>query len=347
MIEDQLRDAFARHEPEAPGTDALRRGIARLTTRRRRRRIALRTGGAAAVVAIVLLAMPLIVRTASSQHLPGGQLGAAAVAARGLNILVLGLEPYPPVVGPNPSSDSITIVHIDADHTRAYLVDIERDVLVDIPGHGHGKINSAYALGGARLATQVVQSIAGITLDGVVTVTTDALRDLTDAVGGIDMCVPYPVKSIHTGRTFPVGCYHFDGTAVADFVRQRKDLPQGDYSRDVDIQRVMMGLAKRVHALNLLTDANRLAALLSVRGLQIDLTGNDAITLAFQLRTLDASGLFGIVSPRYQSLPASDGVAAEQLDPVVTPEMFAALRNDTLAQFATAHPDWIVDPHHN
>jgi LCP family protein required for cell wall assembly len=342
MIEEQLRDSFARHEAEAPSFDVLRRGIARLTNRRRRRRVALRTGGVAAVVAMVLLAIPLVARNVPSKGVP--QLGTALLQAqRPLNILVLGIEPYPPSQGPNPNSDSITIVHISADHTKVYLIDIERDVLADIPGRGQAKINSAYALGGAPLARQVVQSVAGVTLDGVVTVTIDALREMTDAVGGIDQCVPFAVKSIHTGRTFPPGCYPLDGAGVADLVRQRKDLPVGAYSRDMIIQDVMMSLAKRVHSLNLLTDATRVSALLKVRGLSVDLGSINAMDLMFALRNLDGHDLIGIVSPRFQSLPPVNGMPYERLDPVVSPEMFADLRNDTLEEFAKAHPDWIVN----
>lgn len=103
-----------------------------------------------------------------------------------------------------------------------------------------------------------------------------------------------------------------------------------------------MSLVERVHSLNLLTDASRVAALLRVSGLQIDLGGNDPIALAAQLKDLDGKKLVGIVSPQFQSLPSDNGVAYQQLDPVVAPEMFAALRGDTLDTFASAHPDWIV-----
>ena len=201
MIEEQLRDSFARHEGQAPDVQELRRGIARLGVRRRRRRIALRSGGAAAIVAVVLLAIPVILRTLP----PGGLPTIAPVVTTSLpdgplNFLVLGLDPYDPV-----GSDSVTLVHLSGDHQRAYLVDIERDVLVDIPGHGQGKINSAYALGGAQLTAQIVRNLTGVTVNGVAVVTLDALRDLTDAVGPIRVCLPETVVSIHTGRTFPHG----------------------------------------------------------------------------------------------------------------------------------------------
>jgi LCP family protein required for cell wall assembly len=258
-----------------------------------------------------------------------------------LNFLVLGLEPTDPAGGHQPSSDSVTLVHLSGNHKRVYLVDVERDVLVDIPGHGQGKINSAYALGGAQLTAQVVRNLTGVTLDGTAVVTLDALRDLTAAVGPIRVCLPDTVVSIHTGRTFPPGCQWVDGTGVEDLVRQRMSLPLGGYARDANIQRVMMGLATRVQALNLLTDANRVAGLMHVGGLQLDLGSIDGIALAAQLKNLDGDSLVGIVSPHPQSI-AQAGYAYERLDPIVSPQLFAALRNDTLDQFAAAHPDWLV-----
>ena len=343
MIEDELRASFARHEAEAPSVSVLRQGIARLNARRRRRRIAIRSTGVAAVVAVVLLATPLIMRTVSPRQLPF-QPGPSGASDGPLNVLVLGLDPYAPAQGQKPTADSVTLVHINADHSRVHLVDFERDVLVDIPGHGKGKIGSAYALGGAPLTVQIVQSLTGITVNGMVVLTLDALRDLTNAVGGVPLCLPVQVVSVYTGQTYPVGCYELDGAAVADLVRQRVNLPLGGYSRDSNIQLVLRALAKRVHGLNLLTDATRLAGLLHAggSGLQIDFGVSKITDLAALLVNIDGDDVVGIVSPQFETAPTTGGVSYEQLDPVVTPELFAALRNDTLDQFATAHPTWTI-----
>ena len=132
--------------------------------------------------------------------------GLPSSAADGpLNILVAGLDDPSQVVPPASRADSITLIHITPDRRRVYLIDFERDVSVDIPGHGQGKINSAYQLGGTRLLVQVVTSLTGVHIDGAVVVTLDAFSQLTDRLGGIDMCLPAQVTSHHTGRTFPVG----------------------------------------------------------------------------------------------------------------------------------------------
>jgi LCP family protein required for cell wall assembly len=340
MIEEELRDSFARHEVEAPDVDVLRRGIVRLTARRRRRRRTVWTGAVAATVAIVLLAVPLIVQQVKHGRLPViAPAGTVDLPQHPLNILVLGLVPAGTAGDQSPGSDSITLVHISADYRHAYLVDFERDVVVPIPGHGVGKISSAYRFGGAPLAVQVVQSLTGATIDGAVVLTLDALRDVTDAVGGIRICLPNAVTSIHTGHTFMPGCYELDGTDVADLVRQRQDQPVGAYTRDANIHRVMMGLVTRIHSLNLLADAGRIAALLRVNGLRVDMGTIDTRALAVRLKNVDGSDLVGIVSPRFQT---SDDGLNQRLDPVVTPEMFTALREDRLDSFVIDHPDWVV-----
>jgi LCP family protein required for cell wall assembly len=337
MMDNLLRETFARHEAEAPGTDELRGGIERLTVRRRRRRTAILTGGTAAAVALVLIAVSLFVRLATPRVdiLPGV---VGTVPDRALNFLVLGLDDAPGMAAPY-RSDSLTLVHIPRDRQVIYLVDVERDVLVDIPGHGPGRINTAHALGGPQLAATVVHNLTGVALDGTVVLGLGTLGELVDALGPLDICVPTEITSIHTGRTYEVGCYEFDAVAATDLVRQRTGLARASYDRNEIVQQVMKALFVRALSLDLFTDADRLAALLGTDGLTVDLPGLDVVGLAGQVRHLTADKLVGILSPHFLPLPGDQG---EQLDPLVTPELFAALQTDTMTSFVTAHPDWVA-----
>ncbi len=343
MIEDELRASFARHEPDAPATSLLRRGIARLTIRRRRRLMALRTSGVAVIVAIVLVAVPLIVRQARTLNVPNVLPGVTSVGVpdRALNILLVGLDD-PQLLGTNGGSraDSITLVHVTADRRQVYLIDFERDVEVDVPGHGVDKINAAYAVGGASMLASVVESLSGVSVDGAVIVTLEALGQLTDALGGVHLCLPAPVLSIHTGRQFAVGCHSLNGAAVQDLVRQRMELRLGAYDRVANIHRVLIGLVKKVSVLNLLTDAGRLATLARTDGIVMDFPKIDPFVLAAQLKGLKGDDVIGIVSPHFN--PSGINGSSERLDPVVTPKLFAALRADTMHEFVLAQPDWVV-----
>jgi LCP family protein required for cell wall assembly len=336
MIEDELRASFARHEAQAPAVGPLRRAIDRLAARRRRRRRLFRTAGAAAVALVALIAVPLGLRPGPATLMMEPLFPSDAAPAGPVNVLVVGLDPFPEPAG-RPRSDTIILVHLPADRHRAYLISFERDLQVDIPGYGPDKINMAYVDGGAALLESVVSKIAGVPVDGTITVDLPALATITDALGGVRICQPVTVTSIHTGRRFDTGCYSLDGKSVTDLVRQRYDYPNGGYGRDATAQRILVGLAKQAVHANLLTDISRLAALLRVDGLDVHLPYSMAVLVAL-VRNLDPSTVIGLGQPSFDPVGTN-----ERLDPEVAPELFAALRTETLDDFATRHPDWIVN----
>ena len=51
----------------------------------------------------------------------------------------------------NGRSDSIMVVHLNAERNKAYIISFPRDMYVDIPGYGKNKINAAFSFGGAAL----------------------------------------------------------------------------------------------------------------------------------------------------------------------------------------------------
>ena len=69
------------------------------------------------------------------------------------------------------------------------LTSILRDTIVDIEGHGRGKINGAYAYGGAELAMRTVNETFGMNISKYVLVDYLTLARLVDAVGGVDMVI--------------------------------------------------------------------------------------------------------------------------------------------------------------
>src|SRR5437773_5931329 len=77
----------------------------------------------------------------------------ANVAPGAMNVLLLGSDSRDPdfAAAKNTDksrSDTIIVMHIQADHKHAYLISIPRDLYVPIPGHDRDKINAAFAYGG-------------------------------------------------------------------------------------------------------------------------------------------------------------------------------------------------------
>jgi LCP family protein required for cell wall assembly len=87
-------------------------------------------------------------------------------------------------------SDSILLVRTDPGHGRVALLSIPRDLRVDVPGQGPGKINSAFQVGGAALALRAIRNFTGLPIHHVATVDFGSFVELVDAVGGITVDVP-------------------------------------------------------------------------------------------------------------------------------------------------------------
>jgi polyisoprenyl-teichoic acid--peptidoglycan teichoic acid transferase len=87
-------------------------------------------------------------------------------------ILVLGSDRrYADIEAKIPArSDTMIVVRLDPEKEATAILSIPRDLKVDIPGHGSGKINTAYALGGPKLAVQTVKALLGLPISHVVNV---------------------------------------------------------------------------------------------------------------------------------------------------------------------------------
>jgi LCP family protein required for cell wall assembly len=128
-------------------------------------------------------------------------------------------------IGGENRSDTIMVVHVDPDQKQATFLSFPRDLWVDIPGHGYNKINAAFAggidHGGAQLVARTVTALTGIRIDHVMYVDLAGFEGVVNALGGVDMCVPYPMVDPLTALDIPAGCQHFDGKTALAYVRTR------------------------------------------------------------------------------------------------------------------------------
>jgi LCP family protein required for cell wall assembly len=92
-------------------------------------------------------------------------------------------------------SDSIMLLRTDPSHHRLYYLSIPRDLEVAIPGHGTQKINAAFQLGGPELALKTIHDFTGLDVNHVIVVNFGDFRSLIDALGGVDVNVPRPIRS--------------------------------------------------------------------------------------------------------------------------------------------------------
>ena len=106
-----------------------------------------------------------------------------------INVLVLGLE--------NTRSDTIMIASYDTKNKTGDVISIPRDTYVDRDGYinnGNNKINSVYSVKGIEGLSEIILNITGIKIDKYVTIDYDGVRAAVDAVGGVEVDVPFHMR---------------------------------------------------------------------------------------------------------------------------------------------------------
>ncbi|PPK97717.1 LCP family protein required for cell wall assembly [Kineococcus xinjiangensis] len=128
-------------------------------------------------------------------------------------------------------TDTIMLLHVPDSGGPTALISIPRDSYVPIPGHGRNKINSSFSIGGPQLLVQTVEEVSGLRVDHYVETGFGGFARIVDAVGGVDMCVPSPVRDERAGLDLAAGCQTMDGPTALGFARYRYSDPLGDLGR--------------------------------------------------------------------------------------------------------------------
>ncbi|MFC8618313.1 LCP family protein [Micromonospora purpureochromogenes] len=355
-VEEELRAAFARHESLTPPAGPLRAAVDRIVVRRRRRRRRLQAGaGALAVLGLLGLAVPRVVPSLGGHSATAEFLADRVAPSGALNVLLVGVDgaPDPRVRGADSvhRADSVLLVHVPADRSRLYLVSLPRDLMVAIPGHGTDKLNSSFQFGatasrpdlrrGYDLTRRVVTDTTGVRIDAGAVLTYPVLRRLTDGVGGVEVCLPEQVRSVHTRRVFPAGCQRLDGTGSVDLLRQRYGMTWGAQDRDRNAQRYAAGLVRQLDSGGSLHNPVALSRLLAALGPDLVTDTGGASLPDLLARTVQASRAapVGLALPTVES-PKRPGNLL--LDERAAPALLTALRQDRLAEWAAANPDRVT-----
>lgn len=98
------------------------------------------------------------------------------------NVLLLGVDA---AGAGGQRSDTMIIASIERGSVK--LTSLQRDLWVEIPGHGKGKLNAAYAYGGPELTMRVINETFDMNLMRYAVVDFTALVRMVDALGGIEV----------------------------------------------------------------------------------------------------------------------------------------------------------------
>jgi polyisoprenyl-teichoic acid--peptidoglycan teichoic acid transferase len=147
------------------------------------------------------------------------------------SILILGSDARPDEVrrGQVGRTDTLLLLVADRATPRLAMVGIPRDLWVSIPGHGQERINVAYQAGGSSTAKQTVSNVLGQRVDRYLVIGLQGVREVVDALGGIDINVPqairddqYPTDDYGViSINIPAGPQHMDGETALQYARTR------------------------------------------------------------------------------------------------------------------------------
>jgi LCP family protein required for cell wall assembly len=238
------------------------------------------------------------------------------------------------------NTDTIILVRIPTNGRSATAISIPRDSYVEAPGLGKTKINGVYGEvkldhmkelvenqgmdaavaepqsveAGRNALIGTVAELTGVTVDHYAEIGLLGFSLITDALGGVEVCLKEPVYEPLSGADFPAGWQQLDGPQALSFVRQRHDLPRGDLDRVVRQQVVMASLAHQVISgktlsspatLNRLEDAIQRSVVIS--------SGWDVMDFLTQLQKLAAGNVAFATIP----VLAEDGWSDDGMQSVV------------------------------
>jgi polyisoprenyl-teichoic acid--peptidoglycan teichoic acid transferase len=259
-----------------------------------------------------------------------GQIGSVAVPGLGkapsdgsVNLLVVGSDTRQGLrdggfgQAPGQRSDVLIVVHLVPSAHHATVLAIPRDLYVPVAGTGgSAKINSAFSRGPGQLVQTIQQSLH-IPIHHYLLVNFDGFREVVDALGGVSMYFPRPVRDSNNGRNESgldvprAGCRRLDGDRALALARSRyfqyQDKagrwhgdPGTDLGRIRRQQTMLRALAAKAVGRNL---ANPIRANALVGSVVRSLTKDDrlslrrAVSLARQFRSFDPSRLTSLTLP--------------------------------------------------
>ncbi len=233
------------------------------------------------------------------------------------------------------NTDTIILIRVPNDGSGATAVSLPRDTYVATP-NGNMKLNGVYGTAkfeeeqkiaerrtepvdaeqeksdeeaskqaGRQALIHSVADLTGITVDHYAEIGLLGFVLLTDAVGGVDVCLKEKVKEPLSGANFPKGRSTLKGSQALSFVRQRHGLPRGDLDRITRQQAYMASLVNKVLSSKTLTDPSALNRINDAveRSVVLD-QGWDVMSLATQMQDLAGGNV------KFQTIPVTsiDGV---------------------------------------
>ncbi|CAJ1176218.1 Polyisoprenyl-teichoic acid--peptidoglycan teichoic acid transferase TagU [Companilactobacillus paralimentarius] len=188
----------------------------------------------------------------------GKNASAKIVSKKPVSILLLGVDTTDNGVRDTETnyrgnSDTMIIVTVNPKTNKTTMMSVPRDTMTQIwKSADHNtkkiqKINSAYNIGNEESAVVTTEKLLNVPIDYYIKVDFNSLKEIVNAVGGVDVDVPFSFSYGDTGEKkshFKKGKMHLNGKQALDYSRMRYEDPQGDYGRQLRQRQVITAIIK-------------------------------------------------------------------------------------------------------
>ncbi|MDR7183540.1 MULTISPECIES: LCP family protein [Microbacterium] len=158
-------------------------------------------------------------------------------------------------------NDVTMLVHISDEPRRVTVVSFPRDMLVPIPScpkeDGSGSysamssqmLNASYQYGGLACTVLTIESLIGDQIDFAAAIRWTGVINMSDAIGGVDVCVAGDISDSHTGLKLTAGTHTLQGVQALQFLRIRHGIGDGsDLGRISNQQQFMSSMVRKLQS---------------------------------------------------------------------------------------------------
>ena len=241
------------------------------------------------------------------------------------------------------SSGLIMLMHFDVHDKRAGVVSIPPQALVQVPGHGLKQIETAPGFGGPSLLVKTVEQLTHVQIDHYARIDFTGVSNLINVIGGVDVTLPKETvsktsvthrnKTVTEVHTFHAGLNHLSGVTAVYYVRNPSSSPDSRVLQQQSLLRAILDRMTSGHMLtNPLTAVHVVPAVVAMLTVDSNFTNSQVEGFATQLAKVGGSGATFVTAPTYTAS------GHEYLNSSVSDQLWAAIRNDSIAAFAATYP---------
>ncbi|MDI9886616.1 LCP family protein [Streptomyces sp. HNM0645] len=283
-----------------------------------------------------------------------GDAGSKGITKDGpVNILLLGTDKRTGAgnegygdKGSTGHADTTFLFHVSEDRTNATALSIPRDLITDIPdcptkqpdgstkiikGSQGVRFNESFGVEGRDpgCTMRTVKQITGVPVDHFMMADFNAVKTLSTAVGGVEVCLAKPIRDKDSKLDLPAGKQKVEGEDALAFVRNRHGLGnESDLDRIKQQQQFVASMIRQMKEDTLGNPKKMFAvAEAATQALTVDSAIGDIPKLTAMAQEL---GKIDVKHISFATVPVVDNTdgATVLLDEVKAPQVFSMLQND-------------------